>query len=194
MSNDQLLAPLSLRAPGPRAVAAAAEPPGGSVPAGALEPILDANEIQGNIWPGFNTAHIGLLGFRIIPGEEQNARRWLRELAPLITTLGEAWHAREVRRAVAKATGTAPLRPNIFLNLALSFDALPLLGLPVANIPAGAFRSGMAAANLQDAVDAAGIPTGWKIGATPQTTPHIFIITAADDPQSLSDSVNILKS
>src|SRR5262245_9019971 len=70
------------------------------------EPIVDADEIQGNILPGFGTLHQSFLGLRITEaaGGPGHARRWLRELAPLITTLRQLYTVRETRRAVAKAT------------------------------------------------------------------------------------------
>jgi Dyp-type peroxidase family len=156
------------------------------------EPELAVADIQGNIWPGFNTAHMSLLGLRIDETRVDRARLWLRDIAPLVSTIESVWHAKEVRRAVAMATGAAPPRPDIFLNVALAFDALVLLGLPSANIPEGLFRSGMGKANLQDQSDANGVPIGWLTGATPETTPHVFLIVAADDAQALADAVAIL--
>src|SRR6185436_11436104 len=91
----------------------------GAAPAGLEEPVLAADEIQGNILPGFNTEHMALVGLRIRAGEERDARLWLRDLTPLVTSLSDAFQAREVRRAVARATGAPPPRPGAFLNLAL---------------------------------------------------------------------------
>src|SRR5882724_7610396 len=104
------------------------------------EPVLAVNDIQGNVLPGFNTKCLFLLGFRIRMEELETARLWLRDLAPLVTTLADAWHAREVVRAVAKASGVRTFREGVFLNVALSFDALGLLGLSTSGIPDGPFK------------------------------------------------------
>ena len=45
-----------------------------------IEPILETSEIQGNIIPGFNKSHQGLLGYRIL--DPAGAKAWLRALAP----------------------------------------------------------------------------------------------------------------
>jgi Dyp-type peroxidase family len=156
------------------------------------EPVLAADDIQGNILPGFNTEHLVLLGLRIRATEEAAARQWLRELTPLITSLNDAFEAREVRRAVAMATGEAPPRPGVFLNIALSFDALAPLGLTSENIPAGPFRSGMPAANLGDPLDGTGMPIGWRVGATRDTTPHLLVILGADDGRALAEARDVL--
>src|SRR4051812_41477355 len=83
------------------------------------EPVLASEDIQGNIIPGLNTEHLVLLGLRIRAGEEAAARQWLREMTPLITSVNDAFMAREVRRAVAMATGELPPRSGVFLNIAL---------------------------------------------------------------------------
>ena len=167
----------------------------GEPPAPIEEPILDADEIQGNILPGFGTLHQALLGLRITEaaGGAMHARRWLRELAPLITSLRQLHEVREMRRAVAKATGERPLRPEVLLNAALSAPALPLLGLPAENLPP-LFLHGMAVANLQDENDAAGVPVDWKFGATAETTPHVLVIVGADTPEALRFAVGSLKA
>ena len=181
-------APRVLRREPPRPVLAIAGTGPAEARSAEAEPVLDADDIQGNIVPGFNTAQMLLLGLRIRPGEEPLARRWLRDLTPLITSLNDAFEAREVRRAVAKATGIAPPRPTVFLNVALSFDALAPLQLSSASIPAGPYQRGMAYANLNDPVDDRGVPIGWKVGATAETTPHVLLIAGADSPEALDEA------
>jgi Dyp-type peroxidase family len=165
------------------------------LPAPIAEPILEADEIQGNIVPGFGTMHQALVGLRITEaaGGAMHARRWLRELTPLITSLRQLHTVREMRRAVAKATGERPTRPEVLLNVALSSPALPLLGLPAENLPP-LFLAGMATANLQDELDAAGAPVGWKFGATAETTPHVLLIIGAETPEALQFALGNLKA
>jgi Dyp-type peroxidase family len=158
----------------------------------ADEPVLAMDEIQGNVIPGFGTKRLELIGLRIAAGRDADARRWLRELTPLITTAAHAWHAREVRRAVARSTGIAPPRDGVFLNVLLSHDGASLLGLPTAGIHESLFRSGMSRADLQDPVDADGRPIGWKLGDTPETTPHVLILLGADDGAALDEALQVL--
>lgn len=151
------------------------------------------DEIQGNVLPGFATAHFELMGLRIGAGQSAAARLWLRDLTPLITTAAHAWHAREVRRAVAKTTGIAPPRDGVFLNVLLSHEGATLLGLPTAGINDGLFSSGMAHADLQDPADPQGRPIGWKFGAAPETTPHVVLIFGADDLPALSEAIEVVQ-
>ena len=158
----------------------------------ADEPVLAMDEIQGNVIPGFGTKRLELIGLRIAAGRDADARRWLRELTPLITTAAHAWHAREVRRAVARSTGIAPPRDGVFLNVLVSHEGASLLGLPTAGIHESLFRSGMSQADLQDPVDAHGRPIGWKLGDTPETTPHVLILLGADDNPVLDEALQVL--
>lgn len=157
-----------------------------------IEPVLDMHEIQGNVIPGFGTARLELIGLRLRDGEAAAARIWLRDLTPLVTTAASAWHAREVRRAVARSTGVAPPRDGVFLNVLLSFDGAAGLGLPTAGIQDGLFRSGMPHADLQDPADAQGRPIGWKMGDTAETTPHVLILLGSDDSPQLDEALAVL--
>lgn len=183
--------PRTLTRPAPTAVAAGE----GELLPPIEEPILEAEEIQGNILPGFGTMHQALIGLRITDaaGGAMHARRWLRELAPLITSLRQLHEVREVRRAVAKAVGERPLRPEVLLNAALSASALPLLGLSAENLPP-LFLSGMAVADLQDEIDTAGVPVDWKFGATAEKTPHVLVIIGADTSEALHFAIGSLKA
>ena len=158
----------------------------------ADEPVLAMDEIQGNVIPGFGTSHVELMGLRIATGRSAAARTWLRELTPLITTAAHAWHAREVRRAVARTTGVAPPRDGVFLNVMLSHEGAALLGLPTAGITDGLFRSGMSHADLQDPADSRGRPIDWKFGDAPETTPHVLLLLAADDRKALDEAIDVL--
>jgi Dyp-type peroxidase family len=159
------------------------------------EPVLAADEIQGNILPGFGTMCIALLGLQIVEsaGCAADARRWLAELSPLITTVRQLHTVRESRRAVAKAVGVRPQRPEVLLNAVLSAPALPLLGLPADGL-SPLFLGGMTAVELGDESDANGNPVGWKFGATPGTTPHVLLIVGADDSQALAFAVGSVKA
>lgn len=47
-------------------------------------PVLDVDEIQGNILPGFGSRHQVLLGLKVNEGQTADARSWLARLVPSI--------------------------------------------------------------------------------------------------------------
>ena len=65
------------------------------------EPVLDAEQIQGNVLPGFNSRYQHLIGLNIPAGDDgtERARAWLAGLHP--TTLAQM--ADTVRRKIVKA-------------------------------------------------------------------------------------------
>src|SRR4051812_45464904 len=82
----------------PRALALSARQ--GQAPANAPEePVLDMNDIQGNSLVGFNKDHQAFLFLRFGPAE--NARQWVKQLAPRVATaeelLGDRRLFRELR-------------------------------------------------------------------------------------------------
>jgi Dyp-type peroxidase family len=83
----------------------------------AAEPPLRADQIQGNVIPGFNTDHQRLVGFAI--HDVARARAWLADQARGVTTLAEvhAW-----RRG--------PKREGTWRNLCFSYAALERIGGP----------------------------------------------------------------
>lgn len=67
------------------------------------EPMLDADEIQGNVVPGFLKPHLAVLAFTI--ADPAAARRWCRLVADHVTTLRHAMGSRErVRSLIASRT------------------------------------------------------------------------------------------
>lgn len=161
-----------------------------------LEPVLEIDEIQGCILPGFGTAHLALLGLRITRDADAaaHARQWLRELAPLITTTAQMQQVREVRRAVARATSVRPALPEVLLGVALSAGALAPLELAVPSQGANEFLAGINAFDLQDELDANGIPLGWKVGATAETTPDVLLTVASDHEPAVLHALATLKA
>jgi Dyp-type peroxidase family len=160
------------------------------------EPLLAVDEIQGNIVPGFGTAALTLLGLKLDPaaGSATSARRWLRDLAPRVSTLRQVQAVREVRRAVARSTGFRPDLPDVLLNVALSFPALGAFGLPTDAITDGAFLGGMASADLQDRLDQNGVPVGWVVGADAAATPDVLLVLGSDDPAALRGAEDVLRA
>lgn len=138
------------------------------------EPLLAVDEIQGNVLPGFGANFMTFIGLKIAAGAEASARRWLRSLEPCVTTLRQMTTVREVRRAVARATGIRPAMPDLLLNVALSYSALEAFGLDVSGVEP-IFRRSMREANFHD-------PEGveWALGDTPEKTADVLLIIGSD--------------
>ncbi len=148
------------------------------------EDVLDVDEIQGNVLPGFGGAAQTLLGLRVV--EPERTRRFLADLAASrLTSLREAHQLREVRRALARASGVRPRQPDVLINTALAYTALEPLGLAHDALDDGVFADGMARANLQDPRAPDGTPLGWKVGSTPDNTPDLLLILACGDEAAL---------
>jgi Dyp-type peroxidase family len=155
--------------------------------AGVEEPVLDADEIQGNIVPGFNSRFQCLIGVRIAGGADvDSAREWLKEQC--VCTLREVADARDRRRR-AHQHGEDPHGPHgdsaIRLNLALSFGGLRLMVGDEAGLVADEwFRRGMweVAGSLGDHTPGV---EAWKTGGSKDDTPHVLGILASDDRDRL---------
>ncbi len=153
------------------------------------EPVLDGNEIQGNILPGFSKDHQTLLLLRIV--DPAAARRWLADLVPHVATLAEVHHFKrlfEHTRRRRRAEGTVRAT---WVNVAFTASGLNKLGVGLDDITDAAFREGMPrrAAVLGDPVDprAPGHVGHWRFGAG--TAEDILLIIAGDDPDHVAREV-----
>src|SRR5215207_3527631 len=107
---------------------------GPEIPGAPVEPVLDVDEIQGNILPGFGSRHQVLLGLKVDEGRTADARSWLARLVPSIATLGDVNTLRNLRRsllrrqAVSPGVPAAPSAPPSMqlLNIAFSIGGLRL--------------------------------------------------------------------
>src|ERR1041385_7550497 len=86
------------------------------------EEVLDVEDIQGNILPGFNKDHLTLLFFCIT--DVSSTRSWLRELAPNVATTREVLDDRRLRRMIKARRGFEPDGMiATWINLGLSAEA-----------------------------------------------------------------------
>jgi Dyp-type peroxidase family len=182
-------------------------------PLPSTEDRLAADEIQGNVIPGFLKPHMMLLALDF--GDARRARRFLTSIAPDITTLATAMRSRErVRaaegdRASVKAQAMRGEIPNTadvvsravkdvddaWLNLAISYRGLEKL-LPRGRHPElreftdDAFRLGMAvrSPSLGDPTDQStpGNPQTWIVGGA-NGEPDLLLVLAADRENRLND-------
>lgn len=166
--------PSAKRAPG--AVAGAATP-------APVEPVLEIDEIQGNVVPGFNKDHQVLVFFVI--GEADRTRKWLREVLPHVATAREVLGFNRLFREMRDRRGVEPASLRaVWMNLVFSFPGIEKLAPDSANFPEGAFRAGLPprSALLGDPGDPAspGHPSQWIVGGEGKV-PDLLMIVAGDD-------------
>lgn len=143
------------------------------------EPILAANEIQGNVLRGFNTQHLTLLGLQFARGSASaNARGWIARLpiAALIEVAGFRMSRRTMRAAGVVA-------PDVLINIAFSARGCTALGLPLAGIRDKTFLRSMGDLSREFGdVRMEADPLGhYLYGRTQADTPDVVLILGSDD-------------
>ncbi|MBI4488861.1 MAG: Dyp-type peroxidase [Deltaproteobacteria bacterium] len=149
------------------------------------EPVLELNDIQGNIVPGFkkDSQHFVLL--RVI--DAQLARNWLRGLAPRLSSAREVRDAHTVWKGMRRKLGRDPDNLDfLFVNCAISAAGLRKLGLPgIDEFDDAAFKLGLEsrASVIGDPPNGSGTPGApetWLFGSG-RRRPDVLVILAADD-------------
>jgi Dyp-type peroxidase family len=160
-----------------------------------VEPVLDADQIQGNSVPGFLKPFMAVAALTI--ADVGKAKTWCGDIAPKVTTLAQSMESRVKVRA---HRGLGPERidrlgalpddvDDAFMNVAFSVGALTrlLAGGPhdgdAGAFPDEGFQAGLAARSplLGDPTDPAaeGNPANWKFGG-PEHEADIVIVVGAD--------------
>jgi Dyp-type peroxidase family len=146
-----------------------------------VEPVLDIHDIQGNILNGFNKHHQNMLGLRMRGRRKTdiaNAREWLRSVLPSVTPVTISRKSKQRAKEMIRAGHPVRL-DDLFTALSVSFEAVELLVGPTTGF-SQAFVDGQwrrAASILGDDHDGL---SRWKVGGTEESTPHFFIVLAAD--------------
>jgi Dyp-type peroxidase family len=186
------------------AMASAPQPP--HAPA---EPLLDVDEIQGNIVPGFMKPRMTVVALRV--GDVDPARAWIGRLVPRITTLAGVMPSRLrvraerlARRVSAGLTSVVGELDDRWLNVAFSFQGLStLLGSDASHAgdPARfgdeAFVQGAAAraSLLGDPTDPAaeGYPGNWLFGGPGQDA-DVLLVFGADRADTMAAFVDEVRA
>jgi hypothetical protein len=175
---------------------------GPEIPGAPVEPVLEVDEIQGNILPGLGSRHQVLLGLKVVEGQTREAKSWLARLVPSIATLHQVNTLRNLRRSLLRRQAALPAAPSAppsmqLLNLAFSIGGLRLLTPDADTIRDTSFRKGMAvlSGSLGDPTrpDQEGHPARWVVGGTPETTPDVLLILGAADVCQLRDLADGLR-
>ncbi|WP_341531909.1 hypothetical protein WKK05_38555 (plasmid) [Nostoc sp. UHCC 0302] len=149
------------------------------------EPLLDLDDIQGNVLPGFKKDSQHFLFLQIVDPEP--ARLWLKSLAPKLWTAREVLAAHSMWKAMRLKLGREPDNLDfLFLNCAISAQGLAKLGVPdIEDFDDQAFKLGLEkrAASIGDPPRGSGepgAPENWIFGSGSRR-PDILLILATDD-------------
>lgn len=149
------------------------------------EPILELEDIQGNVIPGFKKDSQHFIFLRIVNADL--AKRWLKNLAPRLSSAKEVHDAHLLWKGMRRKLGREPDNLDfLFLNCAISAQGLQKLGVPgIELFDDAAFKLGLE--NRSSLIGdppagsgSAGAPELWVFGSG-KKRPDILLIIAADD-------------
>jgi Dyp-type peroxidase family len=164
----------------------------------APEPLLDVDDIQGNILAGFNKDHQILLLLEI--NDVTSAKRWLAAIQGHIASTAEVLVFNRLRKAVKLRRDNAPSGfVATWVNIAFSHAGLTKLTTPAETAGfSDAFTQGLGRRSglIFDPTDPTqpGHPSRWEFGGTAATTPDVLLIFAGDDPAMLGALVERWRS
>src|SRR3982751_6119654 len=136
------------------------------------EPLLDGEDIQGNILPGLTRAQQLLVAFSST--DKDRLRRALAALRPRLTTMVTALEHRDERKRAILEDAPRPQRSDLWVNLALGVRATDALGATaVADLDRVSFAKGMrrfhtgdpSAAQLPDGRPNPAHQSNWVVGS-----------------------------
>ena len=167
-----------------------------------LEPVLEMNDIQGAVVPGFFKPHQTLLGLRVPAGSGaiRSFKSLLKTLAGEISTAGQTLADRREFRARRKMSANKypEVKEGVVL-VGLGFSSSCLLRLtPGASlIPSEAFQAGLVkrSALLGDSMDREneGNPANWFVGRQGKELDALVVI-AGDHRKAVTARANALAS
>lgn len=146
-----------------------------------LEPVLDWDEIQGNVLSGANKDHQYLLGLRF-GADLRTTRQFVRRVAEQTTSLRTMVEHKRHRASFVTPAGREAQTEHVALSAAFSFAGLERLRDDADAFTDLEFRQGLAAssAELGDPAEGAfGSPSTWCVGG-PDNVPDLLLILAAD--------------
>ncbi|MEH2280041.1 MAG: Dyp-type peroxidase [Nostoc sp.] len=159
------------------------------------DPILNVNNIQGNILGGFNKDYQALLFLEI---ENPNAfKHWLESQIKFIATASEVIAFNRLFKSTKERRGREGAVKATWVNIAFSFEGLKKLTNDADSFTDTSFKAGLAAraVDLNDPVDKDGKPIGWVVGGPDNGKVDVVLIIASDERTDLLAEVSrILES
>ncbi|MEU5264621.1 Dyp-type peroxidase [Amycolatopsis sp. NPDC021455] len=151
---------------------------GGPPTPAAGEPLVDLDELQGNVFPGFNKARLAVVQFAIT--DTAAAGRALAAFADQVATAAEVLPFNRLFSALRSRRGAEPVS-STWCNVALSYPALRALTAGAEQFADAGFRSGM-----RPRMAAAGVDlTSWDDVAAAD----VLLLVASDDGDRLRAQV-----
>jgi hypothetical protein len=159
------------------------------------EPLLAADQIQANIFPGFSKDAQTLLFLRITDAAAFAA--WLRDFIPSVATTERVLPVRRVIKNIRSATGAEATGVDVvWTNIAFSFQGLKQLespGLKLDDFRDQAFKAGMLKrsttpdGDLGDPIGSGklGDPAGWVVGGPDKEPDVVLLLGGAASHQTL---------
>jgi Dyp-type peroxidase family len=149
------------------------------------EPILELDDIQGDICPGFKKDSQHFVFLQIT--DPALAKGWLKKLAPRLWNAQQVLAAHGLWKQMRRQLGYEPNNLNfLLLNCAISFAGLKKLGLPdLDQFDDAAFKLGLEAraAGIGDPSPGSGLPGApetWQFGSG-NRRPDVLLVIASDD-------------
>lgn len=148
------------------------------------EPLLDIEEIQGNILRGFDTQWQELIGFKST--SEAMLRNWLSSLTSEISTLKEV-HEYRLSRSRDHLPDTNP----VLINASISGFALKMLQFDTAVIGEGFLNlpMGSLAVTLGDSKEDV---AKFKLGKDKASTPEVLLLIGSEQKDALVKKSDLL--
>lgn len=152
------------------------------------EPVLEVDEIQGNVIPGFNKDYQAFVFLEV--ADLPRAKAWLASMVDNIATMREVLEYSRRFKAVRSTTGREMEEIATWMNVVFSHAGLRKLTPEADGFPeSGAFRIGLTderASLLEDPSDPAseGHVSRWVVGGT-HSPVDVLVIAASDSPAEL---------
>jgi Dyp-type peroxidase family len=168
-------------------------------PTAPVEPVLELDDIQGAVVPGFLKPYQQLLGISCRDSVEhlKSFKTFVRELSKDVTTGRVALADRRENRRLRLLERADSKKSEPFVAIAFSSQGLLKLTPGAAAIPSDAFQLGLAkrSAFLGDPVDsrAEGNPAKWVVGGNKGEL-DALIVVAGDHPDSVAEIANRLQT
>ncbi len=154
------------------------------------EPLLAADNIQGNVFPGFNKPNQCFIG--LVIDDPAKAKEWLASIAPEVSSVAKVLADRKRYRELRGKLGRRPTAEEhtaTHMGIGFSYRGLSRLTADAQSFESDAFRLGLAERSplLGDPTDPAneGSPENWVVGG-PGDPLDILVVTASDSPRERS--------
>lgn len=157
------------------------------------DPVIAADDIQGNSLAGFNKDHQAFLFVQI--RDTPAARLWLKTLVPRVSPLSEVQGFNDLRHSMTARLGREPRSLAVtWINIAVSSRGVELVKLEGHDpLDDDAFNVGLAGGRselLGDHPDR----SNWKVGGSDRTNADVLVIAASDSASHLRTVVRELRS